>query len=129
MEVKIGARINNLRHKRNISVEELSEVLQVTEHHVYKILKKDDISVSQLWTLSEKLDYNFFELFKPVTSEESPKQKPTLESIKDLKKTKIDQEKLEVNFGIQYPPEVSDKLGQFILHVHVLADEMGIKLV
>ncbi len=129
MEIQIGTRIDNLRHKRNVSVEELSKTLHITERNVYKLFKKNDIWVSQLWDLSEKLDYNFFELFKPATSDASAKQKPTLESVKDLKKTKIDEKALEVNFAVQYLPEASDKLGQFILNVQIMAEEMGIKVV
>ena len=129
MEIKIGARIDNLRHKRNVSVEELSKTLHITERNVYKLFKKDDIWTSQLLALSEKLDYNFFELFKPATSDAPSKQKPTLESIENLKKTKINKEAQEVNFAVQYLPEASDRLGRFILNVQIMAEEMGLKVV
>lgn len=128
MKTQIGARIDSLRHKRNVSVAELAETLHITERNVYKLFKKDDIWLSQLVALNKKLDYDFFELYKPETSEPT-EQRETLESVKDLKKTKIDEKALEVKFAVQYPPEVSDKLGQFIMHVHVLADEMGFNLV
>lgn len=128
MKTQIGARIDSLRHKRNVSVAELAETLHITERNVYRLFKKDDIWLSQLVVLNKKLDYDFFEFYKPAISEPSEQRQP-LEKLKELKKTKIDEKALEVNFAVQYPPEMSDKLGQFIMHVHVLADEMGFNLV
>ena len=98
----------------------VQHLFRSTERNVYRIFKSDDIWLSQLVTLSEKLDYDFFEHYR---------QKPTLESVKDLKKTKIDEKALEVNFAVQYLPEASDNLGQFILNVQIMAEEMGIKVV
>ncbi len=119
VQIQLGNRIDNLRRKKNISVEEIAEAMGTTTRNVYTLLKKNDMWISQLWTLSEQLDYNFFDLLKPaVTKNATP----------ELSESSIGKEEHRIQFDVTYPTEVMDKLGVFMLHVQALADEMGFKL-
>lgn len=119
VQIQLGNRIDNLRRKKDISVEEIAEVMGTTTRNVYSLLKKNDMWISQLWTLSEKLDYNFFDLLKPAV---------TKNSTPDLSESNIGEDKHVIHFDVTYSREVMDKLGIFMLHVNALADEMGFKL-
>jgi len=126
MNIHIGARVDILRQKRNVSMEELAEFIGVTHRNAYKVIHKDDMWLSQLWVLSEKLNYNFFELFTPNTTDGPKGIKQSSDNNSDLKKTKINPK--EINFCVKYPPELANKLGDFMIHVNALANDMGFEL-
>ncbi|MFN8406968.1 MAG: helix-turn-helix transcriptional regulator [Sphingobacteriaceae bacterium] len=122
MQIQLGSRIDSLRRKKNISVEEIAEAIGTTTRNVYALFKKNDIAISQLWLLSEKLGYNFFKLYQPdVGNEEIEPEEMTRSTIGKKYHTSY--------FEVRYPTEKVGELGRFMGNVHAIADEVGFEVV
>ncbi len=121
MQVQLGSRIDNLRRKKNISVEEIATTIGTTTRNVYAIFKRNDMTISQLWLLSEKLGYDFFKLYLPDVGNEEIQPEETTRST-------IGKKYHTTHFEIKYPAEKVDKLGFFMRHVHAAADEVGFEV-
>jgi len=122
MQIPLGSRIDDLRRKKNISVEEIATTMGTTTRNVYALFKKNDMSISQLWLLSEKLGYNFFKLYLPDVGNEEIQPEETIRST-------IGKKYHTNHFEIKYPAEKVDKLGFFMMNVHAIADEVGFEVV
>lgn len=122
MDIHIGSEIAEVAKQKRISTSELADSVNTGVRNMYQILQKDDILISQLWNISERLNYNFFELFHPPISNT---QKIAAEPEVDYSGEK----KLKIHLELEYPIRQSNELGKFIMQVHTLAAELGFKIV
>lgn len=125
MKVHLGTEISKVQKIRGLSNEELAEKIHTSYRNVTKIKTKEDMAVSQLYDISEALDYNFFQLLEPVVIE----PKNVLEDgMKEYKKFKESDKKLTVKFEVQYPVSEASELGKFMMHVNSIAEKMGFEI-
>ena len=87
-KIHIGQWIKDVLNEKKISQSELSRRINTTKQNMGKILEKDSLDVKQLFTISQVLDYNFFE---PFTKSE-PKQNQKSRVILQIE---IDENKIE----------------------------------
>lgn len=123
MKVHIGNEIARIQKLRGISNEEMAQYIHTSVRNVHHIKKKEDITTSQLLSLCELLNFNFFSLFEPVIIDpvigfNQQRQDPE-------KKEKI----LTVNFELKYPLSRADELGKFMQHVNAIGTKMGFELI
>lgn len=116
MEVHIGSEIAKIQKARGIQNEEFARKINTSVRNLNNIKIKDDLTVSQLFRISEVLNFNFFELFEPVVVEPGFKE--------PAGKYKISRNHT-IKFEVQYPTERSADLGKFMMHVDAVADKMG----
>ena len=122
MNIHIGNEIALIQKKRGINNEDFAKKINTSVRNLTNIKVKDDLSVKQLYKISEVLDFNFFSLFEPVVVEPTMAKEAQVKYQKDKRKHTI---KLEV----QYPAELASELGKFMTHVDAIADKVGFELV
>lgn len=122
MNIHIGNKIAQIQKKRGIQNEELAKKISTSIRTLTNIKVKDDISIKQLYKISEALDYNFFSLFEPVVVAPNTINETAVKYSRDKRKHTI---KIEV----QYPAELSHELGKFMTHVDAIAEKVGFELV
>lgn len=121
MEMQLGERIDNLRREKNISIDEIAEVIGTKKRNVYDLLKRNDLLLSQLSRLCELLDCDFFELYKPaVLKSKARTQKMGEPSVERNMRT--------INFSLKYPADDTEALQKFMTAADVMASDMGLEL-
>lgn len=85
METKVGSIIFDYCQKNNISIATLAGHLNMTPEGVYRQLKKDDIKVNRLITISRSLNHNFFEDIFPSSHFPGDQPTPQYHTIQQLK--------------------------------------------
>lgn len=123
MKVHIGNEIARIQKLRGISNEEMAQYIHTSVRNVHHIKNKEDITTSQLLSLCELLNFNFFSLFQPVIID--PVIGFNQQSQDPEKKEKI----LTVNFELKYPLSRADELGKFMKHVNAIGNKMGFELI
>ena len=65
MRVHIGKEIERVLKEREISVTSFAKKINTSRENVYSIFKRPSIDTSQLYIISEVLNYNFYLLVTP----------------------------------------------------------------
>lgn len=121
MNIHIGNEIAQMQKKRGIQNEDFAKRINTSVRNLTNIKIKDDLSVKQLFKISEVLDFNFFSLFEPIVVAPTELRESKPQYHKDKRKHTI---KLEV----QYPAELAGELGKFMMHVDGIAQKVGFEL-
>ncbi len=121
MNIHIGNEIAQMQKKRGIQNEDFAKRINTSVRNLTNIKIKDDLSVKQLFKISEVLDFNFFSLFEPIVVAPTVVKESKPQYHKDKRKHTI---KLEV----QYPAELAGELGKFMMHVDGIAQKVGFEL-
>ena len=123
MEIKLGERIDNLRRKKNISVEEIADDIGTGKRNVYDLFKRDDMLISQLMKISELLDYDFLEHYKPAVTRNKEKHK-------ELGESYVGKRGHALNFTLHYSADEDgiEAVGRFMMHAHAMAQELDLGL-
>lgn len=69
MKVHIGQEIEKKIQERGITMAEFARRLNTVPRNAYSILKKEDLKTDQLQTISNILDYNFFQYYAEPTAD------------------------------------------------------------
>jgi hypothetical protein len=85
METNIGSIIFDYCRRNNISIATLAGHLHITPEGVYRQLKKNDIKVSRLITISSALNHNFFEDIYSSVANPGDQPTPQYHTIQQLK--------------------------------------------
>lgn len=121
MNIHIGNEIAQMQKLRGMQNDEFARRINTSVRNLNNIKIKDDLSVNQLFKISEVLDFNFFSLFEPLVVAPTVVKESKTEYHKSKRKHTI---KLEV----QYPAELAGELGKFMMHVDGIAEKIGFEL-
>lgn len=135
MKIHIGDRIKEVAAKRKKSIAELANDVNTGRRNMYTLLTKDDMLISQLWDISQSLDYNFFREYFPVNSKieeiRSVEEDALLEAGAEYGEEKVKKKgkEITVNVAIKYNVNDPDNLGIFIRSMNKIAEKLGVKLI
>lgn len=68
-DIHVGKAIEERRQKLNISKSELARRIGIPQQHINRMLERDTMETKRLVKICEALDYNFFGLFCPSSTQ------------------------------------------------------------
>lgn len=113
MNMHVGQIIEQKFQESGIKLSVFAERINTGERNVYSIFKRKDINAGMLQKISEVLDFNFFDLFVPVTT--TVTNVVLNNSITIKLEVKVDTQKIKM-------------LPEFLLDVEKIANKQGFKI-
>jgi len=125
MKMHIGRLIKEKAISMKISVPELATKVPTGRRNMYRILKEDDMLVSQLYRISRALKYDIFKDIKPLEDLNNSELTVLGEEKPIYKKTG---KELTIHFDVSYNIDDAENLGAFMMHVDSLGEQFGFRL-
>jgi predicted transcriptional regulator len=115
MNIHIGEVIERKFQESGIKMQTFAERINTVERNVYDIFKRKDIKTDLLRSISEALDYNFFDLYTT--------------NIKSSDKDKNDEPVMTITLNLEVNKNRLADLPKYLNELNILSERYMIKVI